>query len=82
MSVEQELLDRKYMKAAVKQAQKAESIGEVPIGCVIVREGKVIARGYNRRMTDKSTLAHAEITAIRKACRKALSPGRSTPGRC
>ena len=71
MSVEQELLDRKYMKAAVKQAQKAESIGEVPIGCVIVREGKVIARGYNRRMTDKSTLAHAEITAIRKACRKA-----------
>ena len=71
MSVEQELLDRKFMKAAVKQAQKAESIGEVPIGCVIVREGKVIARGYNRRMTDKSTLAHAEITAIRKACRKA-----------
>ena len=59
------------MKAAVKQAEKAEAIGEVPIGCVIVREGKIVARGYNRRMTDKSTLAHAEITAIRKACRKA-----------
>ncbi len=71
MSEEQELLDRKFMKAAVKQAEKAELIGEVPIGCVIVREGKIIARGYNRRMTDKSTLAHAEITAIRKACRKA-----------
>ena len=71
MSAEQEQTDRKFMKAAVKQAEKAESIGEVPIGCVIVREGKIVARGYNRRMTDKSTLAHAEITAIRKACRKA-----------
>ncbi len=71
MSAEQEQTDRKFMKAAVKQAEKAESIGEVPIGCVIVREGKIVARGYNRRMTDESTLAHAEITAIRKACRKA-----------
>ena len=63
--------DIRYMKAALTQAKKALALGEVPIGCVIVREGKIVARGYNRRMTDKSTLAHAEITAIRKACRKA-----------
>ena len=44
-------------------------IDEVPIGCVIVHDGKVIARGYNRRVTDHSTLAHAEINAIRKACK-------------
>ena len=71
MTEDKDRTDRKFMKAAVKQAEKAEAIGEVPIGCVIVREGKIVARGYNRRMTDKSTLAHAEITAIRKACRKA-----------
>lgn len=44
-------------------------INEVPIGCVIVHDGRVIARGYNRRVTDHSTLAHAEINAIKKACR-------------
>ena len=59
--------DIKYMKAALKQAEKAIAIGEVPIGAVIVYEGKIIARGYNRRNTDKTTLAHAEITCIRKA---------------
>ena len=53
----------KYMKQAIKQAQKAYVLGEVPIGCVIVYEGKVVGRGYNRRNTDKNTLAHAEITA-------------------
>lgn len=58
-----------YMKEAMKQAQKAAALGEVPIGCVIVHDGKMIGRGYNRRNTDKSTLAHAEITAIRKASR-------------
>ena len=58
------------MKMAIKQADKAASIGEVPIGCVIVREGKVIARGYNRRKNDKNTLSHAEISAINKACKK------------
>lgn len=52
------------------QAKKAKEIGEVPIGCVIVQDGKVIGRGYNRRNTDKSTLSHAEITAIRKASKK------------
>lgn len=57
----------KYMKEAIKQAQKAYALGEVPIGCVIVHEGQIIARGYNRRNTDKNTLAHAEITAINRA---------------
>lgn len=55
------------MKEAIQQAKKAGKLDEVPIGCVIVRDGKVIARGYNRRNTEKSTLAHAEIQAIRKA---------------
>lgn len=62
--------DEKYMKAALKEADKAYALGEVPIGCVIVHEGKIIGRGYNRRNTDKNTLAHAEITAINKASRK------------
>ncbi len=61
--------DEKYMKEAMKQARKAYALGEVPIGCVIVHEGKIIGRGYNRRNTDKNTLAHAEITAIRRASR-------------
>lgn len=60
-------LDIKYMKAALKQAKKAYAIDEVPIGCVIVHNGKIIGRGYNRRNTDKTTLGHAEITAIKKA---------------
>ncbi len=63
-------LDEKYMKLAIAQARKAFDLGEVPIGCVIVHEGKVIGRGYNRRNTDKNTLAHAEITAINKASKK------------
>ncbi len=62
-----EALHEKYMKEALKQAKKAYAIGEVPIGCVIVYGGRIIARGYNRRNTDKSTLAHAEIMAIRRA---------------
>ena len=59
-----------YMNETIKQARKAASIGEVPIGCVIVYEDKIIARGYNRRTTDKNTLAHAELQAIKKASRK------------
>lgn len=59
--------DERYMKEAVKQARKAYVLGEVPIGCVIVHYGRIIGRGYNRRNTDKNTLAHAEITAIKKA---------------
>ena len=61
--------EEKYMKEAIRQARKAEALGEVPIGCVIEYEGKIIGRGYNRRMTDKTTLAHAEIAPIKKACR-------------
>lgn len=60
----------KYMKAAIKQAKKAYALEEVPIGCVIVQNDKIIARGYNRRNTDKNTLSHAELIAIRKASRK------------
>ena len=59
--------DEKYMREALKQAKKAYVLGEVPIGCVIVKDDRIIARGYNRRNTDKNTLSHAEITAIRKA---------------
>ena len=60
-------IEEKYMKEALKQAKKAYALGEVPIGCVIVHDGKIIGRGYNRRNTDKNTLSHAEITAINKA---------------
>ena len=58
------------MREALRQAQKAAAIGDVPIGCVIVRGDKIIARGYNRRNADKSVLSHAEITSIRKACKQ------------
>lgn len=67
---EQKRADEKYMKEAIRQAKKAYKLNETPIGCVIVHEGRIIGRGYNRRNTDKSPLAHAEITAIRKASRK------------
>lgn len=63
-------LDEKYMKAAIRQAKRAAAIDEVPIGCVIVFDGKIIARGYNRRNIDKNTLSHAELNAIRKASKK------------
>ena len=59
--------DERFMREALRQAKKAYALEETPIGCVIVYEGRVIARGYNRRNTDGSTLAHAELTAIRKA---------------
>ena len=60
----------KYMKEAIRQAKKARALEEGPIGCVIVYEGKIIARGYNRRNTDKNTLSHAELNAIKKASKK------------
>ena len=60
-------MDVKYMKEAIKQAKKAYQIKEVPIGCVIVYQDKIIARGYNKRNTSKNPLAHAELLAIRKA---------------
>lgn len=62
--------EKRFMRQAITQAKKAYALNEVPIGCVIVKDGKVIARGYNRRNTDKLTLAHAEIIAIRKASKK------------
>ena len=61
--------EERCMREAVRQAKKAWKLGEVPIGCVIVYEGNIIGRGYNRRTTDGNVLAHAEIIAIRKACR-------------
>lgn len=62
--------DEKFMRAAIREAKKAYALDEVPIGCVIVQDGKIIARGYNRRNTDKNALAHAELAAIKKASRK------------
>lgn len=62
--------DEKYMRQAITQAKKAYALNEVPIGCVIVQEDHVIARGYNRRNTDKNALAHAELAAIRRASKR------------
>ena len=62
--------EEKYMKEAIKQAKKAAVIGDVPIGCVIVEDDKIIARAYNQRNKKKTTLAHAELLAMKKACKK------------
>ena len=62
-------LEEKYMREAIRQAKKAGKLGEVPIGCVIVYQNKIIGRGYNRRIIDKNVLSHAEIIAIKKACK-------------
>ena len=62
--------EEKYMNMAIRQAKKVEQIDEAPIGCVIVYNDKVIARGYNRRNIDKNTLSHAELNAIKKASKK------------
>jgi tRNA(adenine34) deaminase len=62
--------EEKYMRAALREAKKALALGEVPIGCVLVADGKIIARGYNRRKTDHNTLSHAELNAIRKASKR------------
>ncbi len=63
-------MDEQFMKEALRLAKKAAALGEVPVGAVVVRDGKIIGRGYNRRETDQNGLAHAEITALRQACRK------------
>lgn len=60
----------KFMDAAIKLARKAYENGDVPIGCVIVKDGKIIARGYNKRNLKKTTLAHAELLAIEQASKK------------
>ena len=62
-------LDRRFMEAALKEAKKAGDMGEVPVGCVIVLDGKIISRGYNRTEGRKDPMAHAEIIAIRKAAK-------------
>lgn len=61
--------DEKYMRLALEQAQIAYSLGEVPVGAVVVRNGEVVGVGYNRRETDKNALVHAEILAIDSACK-------------
>jgi len=63
-------MDIRFMKEALRQAKKAFAIGETPIGAVIVKDGKIISRAYNKRETKKNALLHAEITAIDKACKK------------
>ncbi len=62
--------DELYMAEAIRLANLAEEIDEVPVGALIVRDGKIIAKAYNRRQTDKCATAHAEILAIEEACRK------------
>ena len=61
------------MKEALKEAKKAELIDEVPIGCIIVKDDKIIARGHNQRETNQSPIGHAEIIAINKASKKLKS---------
>ncbi len=62
--------DEYFMSLALKEAKKAYDIDEVPVGCVIVLNDKVIARAYNKREKDKSSISHAEILAIKKASKK------------
>ena len=68
--MDEKKIDERFMREAIRQARKAGELMEVPLGCVIVYEGKIIARGYNRRNTDKNTISHAELNAIRKASKK------------
>ncbi len=63
-------LHEKFMRAAIVQAKRAYANGDAPVGCVIVSGGRVIARSYNRRNRDSDATAHAELIAIKKACRK------------
>ena len=63
-------MKEQFMREAIKEALKGKRIDEVPIGCVIVKDDKIIGRGYNRRMKDKNTLSHAELIAIKKASKK------------
>lgn len=65
-----ELVDERYMQLAIEQAGYASSIGEVPVGCVVVKDGVVISKGYNFRETHKTALGHAEILAIQNACKE------------
>lgn len=68
--MKKEMTKEQYMMEAIKEAEKAAKIKDVPIGCVIVNDGKIIGRGYNRRNKDFNTLSHAEMIAIKKASKK------------
>ncbi|MGP4082836.1 tRNA adenosine(34) deaminase TadA [Pseudalkalibacillus sp. R45] len=68
-------IDEMFMKKAIEMAQKAASIGEVPIGAVVVKDEEIIASGYNLRETEQRSVAHAELIAIDEAC-KALGTWR------
>lgn len=63
-------MDDKFMREALRQAKKAKAIGEMPVGAVIVRNGEIISRGYNKRETKKNAILHAEMIAIDRACKK------------
>lgn len=63
-------MEEKFMREALRQAKRAALLGEMPVGAVIVRDGEIISRAYNRRETKKNALYHAEITAIDRACKK------------
>ena len=71
------LRDENFMRLAIEQAQIATALGEIPVGAVVVKDGQVIGRGYNRREVDSSATAHAEVLAIEDAC-KALGTWRLT----
>lgn len=64
------MADERFMREAIKQAKKAAKLGEMPVGAVIVRNGEIISRGYNKRETKKNALLHAEIIAVERACKK------------
>ena len=64
------LRDEAFMRLAIEQAQIAASLGEIPVGAVVVKDGQVIGRGYNRREIDSSATAHAEVLAIEDACKQ------------
>ncbi|MED4207548.1 tRNA adenosine(34) deaminase TadA [Neobacillus mesonae] len=66
MNVQDEL----FMKEAIKEAEKAQDLNEVPIGAVLVHEGKIISRAHNLRESEQNAIAHAELLAIDKACRE------------
>lgn len=63
-------IDEKYMRIALKEAKKAQEEDEVPVGCILVKDDKIIARAHNKKENSKSPLAHGEILAIQKACKK------------
>ena len=64
------MMDERFMREAIRLAKRASKLGEMPVGAVIVRNGEIISRGYNKRETKKNALLHAEIIAIDKACKK------------